>query len=186
MYSPVYHSYVLYEVGCASCKILAYFSLFPILLISHLVFSFVHLKDITILLILAGHIINEGINSLIKNYLKIPRPYHPGHDENFNIGYGLPSAHSGFMAFYTVVWGGYKSLPLSAIVVYSRYYLSYHHVDQLVIGAIVGTVMGILWNKVLLFSYTMVMLNSEKFPFTFSKDRIFKIGNFWKIKNKSK
>ena len=177
MYSPIYHSYVLYEIGCISCKILAYFSLFPVLLIAHLVFSFIHLKDASILLIIIGHLVNEIANSILKKLLKIPRPLHPGYDEDYNSGYGMPSAHAGFMSFYSIVWGGYKSIPVTMIVIYSRYHLQYHHADQLLIGILVGTIMGILWNFVLKQAYLY------RLPYTFSKERIFDIGKFWRLHN---
>ena len=179
MYSPIYHSYVLYEIGCTSCKILAYFSLFPVLLIAHLVFSFIQLKDVSILLILIGHLINEIVNSILKKLLKVPRPLHPGYDEQYNSGYGMPSAHAGFMSFFTIVWGGYKSIPLSLIVIYSRYHLQYHHIDQILVGILVGTIMGIFWNFILRIAYRY------KVSYTFSKDRIFNIGQFWRLYNVS-
>ncbi len=180
MYSPIYHSYVLYEVGCIECKILAYFSLFPVLLIAHLLFSFYTLRDISILLVLIGHVLNELVNSIFKLLLKMPRPLHPGYDEQFNSGYGMPSAHAGFMAFYTIVWGGRKSIPLSFMVMYSRYHLLYHHVDQLVVGCCLGTIMGLLWTRVMNKVYTMPF----KLPMVFSKHQIFHIREFWAIQHK--
>eukprot|EP00834_Sanchytrium_tribonematis_P007277 NODE_636_length_5161_cov_0.504544.p4 type:complete len:187 gc:universal NODE_636_length_5161_cov_0.504544:1903-1343(-) len=178
---PIYHTYVLYELSCISCKILAYFSLFPAFLVAHLVFSFIQLQDLSILFILMGHLANEVVNSILKKALKIPRPFHPGHDENEHIGYGMPSSHAGFMAFYSVVWGNWKSVPLTLIVIYSRYHLSYHHLDQLIAGAIVGTIMGILWKQVIYW------LNLFEYPYLLnSKNRIFDLGQTWRNEIKRK
>uniref|UniRef100_A0A7S4DF67 Phosphatidic acid phosphatase type 2/haloperoxidase domain-containing protein n=1 Tax=Lotharella globosa TaxID=91324 RepID=A0A7S4DF67_9EUKA len=87
-----------------------------------------------------------------------PRPLGCGHP-----GYGMPSSHSQFMAYlavYCVLWsyrrvklddylwkilGNAGLCALAALVMYSRVALRYHTVNQVLVGAFVGSIFAIFW-----------------------------------------
>lgn len=111
----------------------------------------------------AGQVANEALNNIIKIIVRQPRPISFGDSfQNGTIrsGYGMPSAHSQFMGFfcmytslrYCLRWKGLTNgkrllgiltvAALATCVCFSRVYLQYHTLSQVVVGFTVGLCSG--------------------------------------------
>lgn len=111
-----------------------------------------------------GIIINSILNIILKLIIKEPRPprlknsnilqtqpYNGTKIVNFNI-YGMPSGHSQFVFFSTLyIWLACKNIKITIfyftvalITLYQRVKYNMHTFFQVVIGAIIGSVMGCL------------------------------------------
>ena len=101
---------------------------------------------------------------MIISLIREPRPLNLLKDGSF----GMPSSHSQFIAFFCTFgiihvykhrgpdklrgweWLVYSVLLTSFVVVpYSRVYLNYHTLAQVVVGSLVGTAFGIFWYQTL-------------------------------------
>lgn len=104
-----------------------------------------------------GFLINNFINELLKNLIKQPRPQNqiPFVDDKNLLGphlYGMPSGHAqiGFYSisfFYFLMGQQYPLifvalLTIGFITLYQRYKFHRHTIEQLVCGAIVGSLIG--------------------------------------------
>ncbi|KAI0321896.1 PAP2-domain-containing protein [Amylostereum chailletii] len=119
-------------------------------------------RELTIINMWAGQLLCEGFNWVIKRLVKEQRP--AGSVGN---GYGFPSSHSQYMAYFALFlvlhfhfrhrfvpfgsWAADKAFTLfvhvafiswAVIVAYSRYYLSYHSIAQVLWGVSIGLVFG--------------------------------------------
>ena len=154
MQVPFHYTHVEYEKGDFLGFLLSLLSLLPIfLLISYT--TLILEKPRTLLVLgLFGQLVNEGLNSLLKNSMKIPRPQLKGK------GYGFPSSHSQFMGYFMsyflliimtrkihkIYYLYYLGLMIAGLgTAYSRIYLNYHTLDQVVVGLILGVGSGLLW-----------------------------------------
>jgi len=166
LWKPISLTLVEYPSGDYLGYCLAWSSLLPIFLVVGLASLIVVRRDLHTICVFAGILFNEAINQIVKKSLKHPRPSlspnRYGHK-----GYGMPSDHSQFMAFFTIyfwlfifirvyrnnsfledAWKYFISLSLgvtSVIVLYSRVYLGYHTMPQIIVGAIIGAAFGLLW-----------------------------------------
>lgn len=50
---------------------------------------------------LTGQVGNEGVNYVLKNWVREARPQLPGYPEAHSGQFGWPSSHAQFMAFFT-------------------------------------------------------------------------------------
>lgn len=151
---------VWYEEGDRLGYALAIISLAPILIFTSLTVltlctdppcSDHHLK------LLLGQVLNEVLSMSLKQILRIPRPLNgPPIDD-----YGMPSRHAQFMGFLVGYWNG--GLPgrmrggerwwrgcgvVGAVMVcWSRCYLKYHSVGQVLVGAVIGFVFARVYAK---------------------------------------
>ncbi|KAJ3025829.1 UNVERIFIED_CONTAM: Dolichyldiphosphatase 1 [Siphonaria sp. JEL0065] len=117
-------------------------------------------RDIYIAAICLGQLVGEVLNLAVKKVIKEPRPSsHP----MLSDGYGMPSSHSQFMAYFATcvllhlylktsyknsLWKHVISIAtvsLAGIVQYSRIHLEYHTVQQVLVGIQVGTLLGLVW-----------------------------------------
>ena len=157
MQIPIYYTLVEYEQKDIFGFILALFSLLPIFLIISYVTLILEKPRKVIIIGLFGQLLNEILNSLIKKTLKVQRPFHKGK------GYGFRSSHAQFMGYiigycmivlissrFTKLYSFYfLGLIVGGISTsYSRIYLEYHTLDQ-VLGLLVGVAVGNIWAKVL-------------------------------------
>ena len=137
-------------------------SLLPIFLMVSYVTLIVVNRDWRVFSMLVGQLLNEGLNNILKRTIKEPRPPTSKKD-----GYGMPSSHSQFVWYFAI----YGLLCLSVSrqnpwirliyamgmvggatgVSISRVWLDYHTVDQVLVGASVGSVIGILWFYIIAF-----------------------------------
>ncbi|KAK9467171.1 PAP2 superfamily-domain-containing protein [Lipomyces arxii] len=120
-------------------------------------------REIETVLMLIGQLASEAFNHLLKKYFREERPRYNEQDNRDNLGYGLPSAHSQFMAFhatYLCLWMFLRAHQfsqrkrylraislacLTSTVIFSRVYLYYHTWKQVIVGFSIGVVTGTLW-----------------------------------------
>ncbi|KAF9414949.1 hypothetical protein BGZ94_000231 [Podila epigama] len=129
-------------------KIFAHLTLSPLAITCGYVAVILTTRDLTPILMLAGQALNECINFVLKRLVKQARP-----TEYLGDGYGMPSSHSQFMAYFAtymtiligVVSGSVSPhvvtvcvLVWSIVVIYSRVHLYYHTWQQVVAGSICG------------------------------------------------
>ncbi|KAI7876219.1 PAP2-domain-containing protein [Lichtheimia hyalospora FSU 10163] len=144
----------------------AYITLLPLAILVFYASVIVSRREIAGILMLLGQLTNEALNAILKEYLQMARPH-----SHLGTGYGMPSSHAQFMAFFAVygslyLWSCihldhiiYKVLAtlgmifLSLLVCYSRIYLQYHSAMQVAAGMGVGTLYGILWFCILEFIF---------------------------------
>ncbi|KAK2781357.1 hypothetical protein FQN52_001650 [Onygenales sp. PD_12] len=123
-------------------------------------------REAEVLLMFAGQMLCEAINFALKRWIREERP-----PQMYGNGYGMPSSHSQFVAFFAVsltaflllrhvpdTTSGYapSTFPQraalsvlatlgAALVAASRIYLNYHTPKQVVAGWSAGVVIGIAW-----------------------------------------
>ncbi|KAK9480493.1 PAP2 superfamily-domain-containing protein [Lipomyces japonicus] len=120
-------------------------------------------REAETIMLLGGQVLSEIANLILKQLFKEERPSYEQHGIANELGYGMPSAHAQFMAFFTTyvtLWMYFRArhfsrrkrllrliflLTLSGLVCYSRIYLYYHSVKQVLVGAVVGVVLGSGW-----------------------------------------
>jgi dolichyldiphosphatase len=156
---PFSLTHVVYSQNDILGKPMAVLSLVPISLIVAYLTLIVVNRDTKILALFIGQLLNEGINKILKNTIKEPRPSSLIRDGS----YGMPSSHSQFMFFFCSVCILYLRnnqlelarwmkpfLSMGVIgasigVAWSRVYLRYHTVEQVVAGSILGIAIGTIW-----------------------------------------
>lgn len=110
-----------------------------------------------------GQLGNVVVNVVLKHMVRMPRPADKEHLVYFG-KYGMPSNHSQFMAFLAVFalmenqkqLGKFRypralSFALlvgSLLVGWSRVYLEYHTLDQVIVGWLVGASVAVAWHLV--------------------------------------
>lgn len=161
---PFDHTYIVYDPSDLIATVCVQFSLLPIYVMVFYTSWFLITREIEPAIVVGGHLIGEIINKVIKHIVRQPRPdFHKDFGiSSYGLSYGMPSAHSQFMGFFAVyfmlnVWyrvpmqKQYKYaaifiLTASAVMVaFSRVYLLYHNVPQVVVGVVVGATFGMLF-----------------------------------------
>ncbi|XP_025112683.1 dolichyldiphosphatase 1-like isoform X3 [Pomacea canaliculata] len=154
--------------------ILAWSSLLPFCLGVSFVTLIAFRRDLHTISYFLGIVLNEATNLILKHIIQEPRPKR-GRD-NLYTEYGMPSSHTQFMWFFATymvffisvrVYRNYNiiddlwkiavctlSFLAAAVVTYSRIYLEYHTVGQVLCGAVLGIVNGTLWFAVVQFVLT--------------------------------
>nr|XP_025043153.1 dolichyldiphosphatase 1 isoform X1 [Pelodiscus sinensis] len=159
-----------------SGQLLAYLSLCPIFIIVGFVTLIIFKRELHTISFLGGLAFNEGVNWLIKNIIREPRPCEEAHS-TVATKYGMPSSHSQFMWFFSVysflflylrmhqtnnarfldlLWRHVLSICLlivAFLVSYSRVYLLYHTWSQVLYGGVAGSIMAVAW-----FAFTQEIL----------------------------
>ncbi|GLI70326.1 hypothetical protein VaNZ11_015281 [Volvox africanus] len=156
-------SCVYYNEGDTMGKILAYAALVPYVLILHHASQFYGRRDVYEGVIVAAFVLNESIARGLKHGLRHPRPIATCTKLDICDSFGMPSSHTQCIAFAFMLhlllhlrgWGG-KSLGTRLIgtcevvglavaallTAFSRVYLGYHSIDQVVIGGLLGGALG--------------------------------------------
>ncbi|GJJ75188.1 dolichyldiphosphatase [Entomortierella parvispora] len=131
-------------------KIFAHLTLSPLAITCGIIATVLTTRDLTVILMLIGQLLNECTNFVLKRLVKQARP-----TEYLGDGYGMPSSHSQFMAYfatYVIIlmfrWGyngGVSPIVVtcfvllwSSLVIYSRVHLFYHTWQQVVAGTLCG------------------------------------------------
>ncbi|XP_018426344.1 PREDICTED: dolichyldiphosphatase 1 isoform X2 [Nanorana parkeri] len=96
---PVSLTHVEYPEGDVYGQLLAYLSLLPIFILVSFVTLIIFKRELHTISFLGGLVMNEGVNWLIKNIVREPRPCEGTHS-TVTTEYGLPSSHSQFMWFF--------------------------------------------------------------------------------------
>lgn len=149
------YTLVLYKKDDIISEFLALWSLYPIGVLIFYFSWFITTREIEPCIIAGGQVINDIINNILKKLIKFNRPNTIHGD-----GYGMPSAHSQFTGFLTIYFimrliyqlPNIKKLNKTLIYIYliltsilimfSRYYLNYHHLEQIIIGFLLGSFLG--------------------------------------------
>jgi len=155
---PFSLTYVEYEVGNAFSLFIALISLTPIALVVVQAAIACYSKELSFIYLFTGQLFNEVINRTLKNIFKHNRP-----EGAKRTDHGMPSSHTQFMFFFTtyfllflftkVKFRSFMGKPLyvvsilslTASVAYGRLVMNMHTVDQVLVGAAFGTLIGTLW-----------------------------------------
>uniref|UniRef100_V9KH63 Dolichyldiphosphatase n=1 Tax=Callorhinchus milii TaxID=7868 RepID=V9KH63_CALMI len=167
-WQPLSLTYVEYPADDVTGRVLAHLSLLPVFILFGFVTLIVFKRELHTISFLCGLVLNEGLNWIVKNIIREPRPCHGGHKTLFT-EYGMPSSHSQFIWFFStysflflylrmhqtnnarfvdMLWRHILSLCLltaAFLVSYSRVYLLYHSWSQVIYGGAVGGMMGGAW-----------------------------------------
>ncbi|KAF9195497.1 hypothetical protein BGZ51_000073 [Haplosporangium sp. Z 767] len=137
-------------------KVFAHLTLSPLAITCGYIAVLLTTRDLTVVIMLAGQLLNECINHVLKRLVKQARP-----TEYLGDGYGMPSSHSQFMSYFATYMvilmyrmgasSGAVSphvvttivLIWSILVIYSRVHLYYHTWQQVVAGTICGCAFAI-------------------------------------------
>jgi len=148
-YIPLELTYIVYKKNDLTGLLLGFSSLIPLTCFASLVTLFLYTKDTTIQYALLGFVCLEIINSILKYILKQQRP-----EKSPISGFGMPSDHSG-LSFYiatSLVLTCKFSFSLNIVfvlvastVAYSRFYLHYHSLYQVLCGGCIGVLFGMIW-----------------------------------------
>lgn len=161
---PFDHTYILYDPTDVVSTVSVQLSLLPIYVMVFYTAWFLVTREIEPVIVVGGHLINEVLNKVVKCLVKQPRPdFH----KDFGVGtyglsYGMPSAHSQFMGFFASYYvcavlfkvplgRAAKAVSVAVLccacggVAFSRVYLLYHTLFQVVAGVLVGGVFGLVY-----------------------------------------
>jgi len=152
-------THVEYQADDPLAKIFAIFSLLPLVIVIVFITTFFLRRDLHTFTYGVGVILNYIANVALKQYIAEPRPR--SRSVQFE-EFGMPSSHSQFMWFcstymvlftllrlhHTTLWKllwVVIALGASTTMAYSRVYLEYHTVAQVVWGGVVGGLGALLW-----------------------------------------
>merc|ERR1712071_499286 len=158
-------THVEYPEGDLLGKLLAYSSLLPIVALIGCATLILFRRDLHTITFFIGLVLNEGVNTVLKYTIRQPRPISR---ETLYSEHGMPSSHSQFLWFFSVymflfiwvrlqhitnsksVWFSKLIVSLGCfaaalIVTFSRVYLLYHSVSQVIVGSLIGALLGLLW-----------------------------------------
>ncbi|OUM53940.1 hypothetical protein BVG19_g3276 [[Candida] boidinii] len=149
------YTLVLYKKDDIVSEFLALWSLYPIGVLIFYFSWFISTREIEPCIIAGGQVINDIINIFLKKMIKFNRPNTIHGD-----GYGMPSAHSQFTGFLTIYFTmrliyQFPTMKIlnkilifvyltstSILIMFSRYYLKYHHLEQIIVGCLLGSFLG--------------------------------------------
>lgn len=161
MLKPFSLTFFEYEDGDAFGKLCALLSCAPIFVIVAFVALAASRRDLATLAFLLGQLLNELVNAALKRAIREPRPpsqlRHSGPTD-----YGMPSAHAQFGFFFLTYFAAWalrhwrvsafwRTASIGCVacgagaVSYSRVYLRYHSINQVLAGAGVGVGAGLLY-----------------------------------------
>eukprot|EP00246_Nothoceros_aenigmaticus_P009016 TRINITY_DN24304_c0_g1_i1.p1 TRINITY_DN24304_c0_g1~~TRINITY_DN24304_c0_g1_i1.p1 ORF type:complete len:267 (-),score=15.15 TRINITY_DN24304_c0_g1_i1:481-1206(-) len=143
--------------------VLAWASLLPIFIglggfISHFIFR----RELQAFFFALGIAVSEILNLIIKDWVKQDRPTTCALLEMCD-SHGWPSSHSQFMCFfstymmllalrrfsfsdmYSKLFTAFVSWPFTLLTMYSRIYLGYHSLEQVIAGGTAGIIFGAGW-----------------------------------------
>lgn len=176
VWKPISLTYVTYPTGDLLGKLLAWCSLFPIFIIISFLTLILFRRELHTMAFFGGLLLNEILNTALKYSIKALRPCRSGEATHLYTKYGMPSSHAQFMAFFSVYltlfayirlkmhvsenfmdnirkhFMSSASIVSAVLVFYSRVYLRYHTLEQVLWGAFVGLVAGVLWFYIVLYA----------------------------------
>ncbi|KAJ7180770.1 PAP2-domain-containing protein [Mycena filopes] len=156
-------THVLYDDSSHFSLALALVTLTPILLMPAYAVLAIQTREFVIIVMWIGQLAGEVLNLVLKHAIKQDRPSYSAAN-----GYGFPSSHSQYMGYFAsflmmhlyfrhrFATTGYKTLDLAFraalyaglaawafVVAYSRFYLRYHSIAQILWGFGIGVVLGV-------------------------------------------
>ncbi|CAF1313744.1 unnamed protein product, partial [Didymodactylos carnosus] len=168
IYRPLSLTFIEYREGDRVGFILAWFSMIPFIYIVSLATLILFRRDLQTIMYSGGFCVSEVINHYLKIIFKQPRPERTRDRMGLYEVHGMPSDHAQtifyfmtYLAIFIIMKSQMPGSPrvrsfrnrllivgqliLATIVAYSRVYLHYHTIPQVVAGGIVGTCHGIVW-----------------------------------------
>lgn len=162
---PFDHTYILYDPNDIISQASVHMSLLPIYIMVFYTSWFLITREIEPVILVGGHLIGEIVNKIVKKIIKQPRPdFHKDFGAgSYSLTFGMPSAHSQFMGFFATYFCcillfrmyhlsrfkrrfGCVILATSLVAVaFSRVYLLYHNLPQVIVGIMIGSILGILY-----------------------------------------
>ncbi|KAK6464776.1 hypothetical protein DFJ63DRAFT_93559 [Scheffersomyces coipomensis] len=162
---PFDHTYVLYDPNDIISYISVHLSLLPIYVMVFYTAWFLITREIEPVIVVGGHLIGEILNKIVKRIMKQPRPeFHKDFASgSYSLTYGMPSAHSQFMGFFTAYFiciilfkikhlskfqkgvGAVVLFVGCLLVPFSRVYLLYHTIPQVIVGVTLGSTLGLFY-----------------------------------------
>ncbi|KAF8322485.1 PAP2-domain-containing protein [Clavulina sp. PMI_390] len=163
--SPFELTHVLYDGSSTKSELAAFITLSPILLMPVYAGIIVKTRELTVINMMLGQLANDVFNHILKYTIKQERPQAGLLGDT----YGFPSSHSQYMAYFATFLllhlssrhtfasygAGLRWLDLlqrgalyagillwSFGVAFSRYFLHYHTVEQVVAGYMIGIFSG--------------------------------------------
>lgn len=174
VWKAVSFTHVEYPKGDAIGLILAWSSLFPVFILSGFVTHIYFRREIHTINFFVGIFLNELVNLILKFTIREPRP--SSQHTVLNVEFGWPSSHSQFTWFFMVyviyfihlryqtnddvldnVWKYSMSIIcilFACVVSFSRYYLAYHTLNQVLWGGIIGLLNASAWFTLTHFVFT--------------------------------
>lgn len=159
-FKPFTSTFVVYHGGDRLGFLLAGASLAPVFVIVAYATLLASRRDLATAAALAGQLLNEVLNAVLKRAVAQERPTHAL--SAYSPRYGWPSNHAqfmGYLAAYMCAWSllrwgvaprwRWASAALWAasavLVAWSRVYLTYHTHGQVVAGLAIGAGVGVAW-----------------------------------------
>jgi dolichyldiphosphatase len=162
-FKPFTSTFVVYRGGDRLGFLLAGASLAPVFVIVAYATLLASRRDLATAAALAGQLLNEVANAVLKRVLAQERPAHAL--SAYSPRYGMPSNHAqfmGYLAAYMCLWSllrwGVAArwrwasaacwVAAAVLVAWSRVYLSYHTPSQVAAGLAIGAAAGLTWRWV--------------------------------------
>ncbi|CAF3527453.1 unnamed protein product [Adineta steineri] len=168
IYRPLSITFIEYQEGDKIGFFLAWFSMLPFIYIVSLCTLILFRRDIQTIMYFGGFCVSEVCNTVLKRTFKQARPERTRDRMGLYEVHGMPSDHAQtffyfmtYLAIFVILKSQMPGTPrirsmrnrflvvaqlITAIIVaYSRVYLHYHTVLQVVVGAFVGTGLGCVW-----------------------------------------
>lgn len=161
---PWKESYVRYEDGDLIGLVYAIITLIPLYGAIGYLTVFLFRRDIQTLFILSGQCFSIIISSILKDIIGQPRPL----TQDDLLDYGMPSSHAVFASYLgTIIILQIYAIPsrflhnllkfiyisvviaISCAACASRVYLGYHYFSQVLVGAILGGSIAVLWYRMM-------------------------------------
>lgn len=134
---------------------LAFITFLPLVIVVALTTLTLFNRDIRSATLLCGLVINALFNNLLKRIIRQPRPQTSALAHSS----GMPSNHGQFQAFFAMwltLFMIHRAVPnrnfllpllwvMSLIVCFSRYHLGVHTIEQIVVGAVIGSIFAVVW-----------------------------------------
>jgi dolichyldiphosphatase len=154
---PLDFTYVAYDPSDLMSMVFAIISLTPQVILVVYATLICSRREAESIMMLGGQFACELVNIYLKRIIKQERP------KLYGNGYGMPSAHSQFMAYYVTyicLWMLFRVrhfstrkklsralflFVLGGLVCYSRVYSDFHSGLQVAAGILVGIALGAVW-----------------------------------------
>ncbi|CAF1972045.1 unnamed protein product [Rotaria magnacalcarata] len=168
IYRPLSITFIEYREGDKLGFILAWFSMLPFIYIVSLCTLIIFRRDVQTIMYFGGFCVSEVCNYALKRFFKQARPERTRDRMGLYEVHGMPSDHAQtffyfmtYLAIFVILKSQMPGSPhirsirnrvlvftqliVAVIVAYSRVYLHYHTVAQVVVGAFFGTALGCGW-----------------------------------------
>ncbi|RUP46658.1 phosphatidic acid phosphatase type 2/haloperoxidase [Jimgerdemannia flammicorona] len=151
-------THVQFDPADKLAYLLAYITLSPLAILAAYASTILARREIAAIVMLAGQLVCELLNATLKEVLQETRPC-----DHLGKGYGMPSSHAQFAWYFSTylllytytritvdntIWKhllAIVAISFSVVVSYSRIYLGYHTLTQVIYGASFGVCFAVFW-----------------------------------------